>query len=99
MRWASALLRMICGFTKMINSVRVTLLVELDTDGLEKPADAAVGAHRQFLAWLLPTVEKFPRSNKFSLRDAVLILAHSWGDRRRGNRRLRQSSRPISCSV
>jgi hypothetical protein len=30
----------------------------------------AVEAHFQFLMWLIPTVEKFPRSQKFTLAQA-----------------------------
>jgi hypothetical protein len=36
---------------------------------------AAVEAHYQFLAWLLPTLEKFPRSHKFSLGDRIELIA------------------------
>jgi 23S rRNA-intervening sequence protein len=36
-----------------------------------KRTGAAVEAHYQFLIWLLPTVEKFPRSHKFTLGDRV----------------------------
>ena len=31
----------------------------------------ALEAHRQFLKWLVPTVEKFPRSQKFMLGDRI----------------------------
>ena len=36
-----------------------------------KRTGAAIEAHYQFLVWLLPTVEKFPRSYKFTLGDRV----------------------------
>ncbi len=32
---------------------------------------AAIEAHYQFLIWLLPTVGKFPRSQKFTLGDRI----------------------------
>jgi hypothetical protein len=36
---------------------------------------AALEAHRQFLLWLVPTVEKFPRSQKFLLGDRIQATA------------------------
>jgi hypothetical protein len=36
-----------------------------------KRTGAAVEAHYQFLVWLLPTVEKFPKSHKFTLGDRI----------------------------
>jgi hypothetical protein len=36
---------------------------------------AAVEAHYQFLLWLLPSVEKFPRSHKFTVGDRIEITA------------------------
>ncbi|HRE22354.1 MAG TPA: diversity-generating retroelement protein Avd [Rhabdaerophilum sp.] len=35
----------------------------------------ALEAHRQFLLWLVPTVEKFPRSQKFLLGDRLQSTA------------------------
>jgi hypothetical protein len=35
----------------------------------------ALEAHRQFLLWLVPTVEKFPRSQKFLLGDRIQSTA------------------------
>mgnify|MGYP001252815529 FL=1 len=35
----------------------------------------ALEAHRQFLLWLVPTVEKFPRSQKFLLGDRIQATA------------------------
>jgi hypothetical protein len=35
----------------------------------------ALEAHRQFLLWLVPTVEKFPRSQKFLLGDRIQSIA------------------------
>lgn len=35
----------------------------------------AVEAHFQFLAWLVPTIEKFPRSQKFTLGDRIETTA------------------------
>jgi 23S rRNA-intervening sequence protein len=32
---------------------------------------AAIEAHYQFLLWLLPAIEKFPRSHKFSVGDRI----------------------------
>ena len=40
-----------------------------------KHTGAAIEAHYQFLLWLLPTVEKFPRSHKFTLGDRIDITA------------------------
>ena len=36
---------------------------------------AAVEAHYQFLTWLVPTIEKFPKSHKFTIGDRVQITA------------------------
>lgn len=35
----------------------------------------AVEAHYQFLAWLVQTVEKFPKSHKFTLGDRIVTTA------------------------
>ena len=35
----------------------------------------ALEAHRQFLLWMMPTVEKFPRSQKFLLGDRIQTTA------------------------
>ena len=35
----------------------------------------AVEAHQQLILWLVPTVEKFPRSQKFLLGDRILTTA------------------------
>ena len=32
---------------------------------------AAIEAHYQFLAWLVPTIEKFPKSHKFTIGDRI----------------------------
>jgi hypothetical protein len=40
-----------------------------------KCTGAAIEAHYQFLVWLLLTVEKFPRSHKFTLGDRIEITA------------------------
>ena len=32
---------------------------------------AAIEAHYQFLAWLMPTIERFPRSHKFTIGDRI----------------------------
>lgn len=36
---------------------------------------AALEAHYQFLAWLVPTLEKFPKSHKFTLGDRIQAVA------------------------
>jgi hypothetical protein len=36
-----------------------------------KRTGPAVEAHYQFLTWLMPTVEKFPRSHRFTIGDRV----------------------------
>src|ERR1700680_268021 len=36
---------------------------------------AAIEAHYQFLVWLTPAVEKFPRSHKFTVGDRIEIVA------------------------
>lgn len=35
----------------------------------------ALEAHRRFLLWLIPTIEKFPRSQKFLLGDRIQATA------------------------
>ncbi len=42
-----------------------------------KQTGAALEAHYQFLLWLLPAVEKFPRSHKFTLGDRIESVALS----------------------
>jgi hypothetical protein len=32
-------------------------------------------AHYQFLAWLVPTIEKFPKSHKFTIGDRIEMIA------------------------
>jgi hypothetical protein len=36
-----------------------------------KRTGPAVEAHYQYLTWLMPTIEKFPRSHKFTLGDRI----------------------------
>jgi hypothetical protein len=36
---------------------------------------AAIEAHYRFLAWLTPTIEKFPRSHKFTISDRIQTIA------------------------
>ena len=40
-----------------------------------KRTGAVLEAHYQFLLWLLPTIEKFPRSHKFTLGDRIEAIA------------------------
>ena len=40
-----------------------------------KRTGVAIEAHYQFLTWLMPTVEKFPRSQKFTIGDRIESLA------------------------
>jgi hypothetical protein len=40
-----------------------------------KRTGAAVEAHYQFLAWLMPTIEKFPKNHKFTLGDRIIVTA------------------------
>ena len=40
-----------------------------------KRTGAAVEAHYQFLVWLLPAVERFPRNHKFTLGDRIVTNA------------------------
>jgi hypothetical protein len=40
-----------------------------------KRTGAAVEAHYQFLAWLVPTIEKFPKSHKFTIGDRIEMIA------------------------
>jgi hypothetical protein len=35
----------------------------------------AVESHYQFLAWLVRTVEKFPKTHKFTLGDRIVVTA------------------------
>jgi hypothetical protein len=39
-----------------------------------KRAGAAIEAHYQFLAWLVPTIEKFPKSHKFTIGDRIEMI-------------------------
>ena len=36
---------------------------------------AAIEAHYRFLAWLAPTIEKFPKSHKFTVGDRIETIA------------------------
>jgi hypothetical protein len=36
---------------------------------------AAIEAHYRFLAWLVPTIEKFPKSHKFTIGDRIETVA------------------------
>ncbi len=36
---------------------------------------AAIEAHYRFLAWLVPTIEKFPKSHKFTVGDRITFVA------------------------
>jgi hypothetical protein len=36
---------------------------------------AAIEAHYRFLVWLVPTIEKFPKSHKFTVGDRIQIIA------------------------
>jgi hypothetical protein len=40
-----------------------------------KRTGAAIEAHYQFLAWLVPTIEKFPKSHKFTIGDRIETIA------------------------
>ena len=40
-----------------------------------KRTGAAVEAHYRFLAWLVPTIEKFPKSHKFTIGDRIETIA------------------------
>jgi hypothetical protein len=44
------------------------------TDNARKTG-AAVEAHFQFLMWLVPAIEKFPRAQKFLLGDRIQTTA------------------------
>ena len=44
-------------------------------NGHTRRTDPAVEAHYQFLLWLVPTVDRFPKSQKFVFGDRVLNLA------------------------
>ena len=44
------------------------------TDNARKTG-AAVEAHFQFLIWLVPAIEKFPRTRKFLLGDRIQTTA------------------------
>jgi hypothetical protein len=36
---------------------------------------AAIEAHYWFLVWLVPTIEKFPKSHRFTVGDRIQIIA------------------------
>jgi hypothetical protein len=40
-----------------------------------KRTGAAIEAHYRFLAWLAPTIEKFPKSHKFTVGDRIETIA------------------------
>ena len=40
-----------------------------------KRTGPAIEAHYQFLAWLVPTIEKFPKSHKFTIGDRIETTA------------------------
>ena len=40
-----------------------------------KRTGAAIEAHYQFLTWFVPTVEKFPKAQKFTLGDRIQEIA------------------------
>ncbi len=40
-----------------------------------KRTGPAIEAHYQFLAWLVPTIEKFPKSHKFTIGDRIESIA------------------------
>jgi hypothetical protein len=40
-----------------------------------KRTGAAIEAHYRFLVWLVPTLDKFPRSQKFTVGDRIQALA------------------------
>jgi hypothetical protein len=40
-----------------------------------KRTGAAIEAHYRFLAWLMPTIEKFPKSHKFTIGDRIETIA------------------------
>jgi hypothetical protein len=40
-----------------------------------KRTGAAIEAHYQFLAWLVPTIEKFPKSHKITIGDRIEMIA------------------------
>ena len=40
-----------------------------------KRTGAAIEAHYQLLAWLVPTIEKFPKSHKFTIGDRIEMIA------------------------
>jgi hypothetical protein len=63
-----------------------------------KRTGPAVEAHYQFLLWLVPTVDRFPKSQKFAFGDRVLNLAldasfSRWSGKRMGSDRRRRSIR------
>ena len=40
-----------------------------------KRTGPAIESHYQFLAWLVPTIEKLPRSHKFTIGDRIQTTA------------------------
>jgi hypothetical protein len=50
-----------------------------------KLTGAAIEAHYQFLGWLVPTIDKFPKSHKFTIGDRIeTISARRAGSADRG---------------
>ena len=68
-----------------------------DAGAAPPPADrarrtgAALEAHYRFLLWLVPAVERFPRSQKFLLGDRIQYTGHGG----RVNHRLRLFALPV----
>ena len=40
-----------------------------------KRTGVAIEAHYRFLMWIVPTLEKFPRSHKFTIGDRIATVA------------------------
>jgi hypothetical protein len=62
-------------FTSMVRGAkppgRVGIYLRRTMSDNSKRTGAAIEAHYQFLLWLAPTLEKFPRSQKFTLGDRI----------------------------
>jgi hypothetical protein len=65
-----------CGAYRGLGNraTRESVYPRLMTD-IARRAGPALEAHQQFILWLVPTIERFPRSQKFLLGDRIQATA------------------------
>jgi hypothetical protein len=62
-----------------------------------KRTGAAIEAHYRFLAWLVPTIEKFPKSHKFHLERMAAIEEEQAPDENDDSDFLRESAEQLAA--